>query len=101
MLTEAEARELMPPDELPIVAYRLVFDGGNGLALQVLPSGRKGWLWQGRTPAGRMVRLTLGEWGQHGLSVRQARRLAAEVRARLRGGEDVEALRAELKQSPS
>src|SRR5258706_11507706 len=97
MLTEADARDAQPPDELPVVAYQLLFDG-DGLALQVLPSGRKGWLWQGRTPAGRMVRLTLGEWGQHGLSVRQARRLAAEVRARVRGGEDVEALRAELKQ---
>ncbi len=32
------------------------------------------------------VRLTLGEWGQQGLSVRQARRLAAEVRSRVRAG---------------
>ena len=39
MLTESIARELMPSDELPVATYRLVFDGGNGLALQVLPSG--------------------------------------------------------------
>jgi hypothetical protein len=98
MLTEADARELMPPDELPIVAYRLVFDGGSGLALQVLPSGDKRWIWQGRDgPKGRMVRLSLGQWGQRDLSVRQARKLAAEVRARVRAGEDVEALRIELK----
>jgi hypothetical protein len=58
MLTESIARELMPSDELPVTTYRLVFDGGSGLALQVLPSGYKGWLWQGRTPDGRMVRLT-------------------------------------------
>ncbi len=66
--------------------YSLVFDGGTGLALRVLPSGLKTWLWQGRMRAGRVVRLTLGEWGQQGLSVRQARRLAAEVRSRVRAG---------------
>jgi hypothetical protein len=48
-------------------------------------------------PAGRMVRLTLGEWGRAGLTVRQARRLAAELRSRVRASEDVEALRRELK----
>jgi hypothetical protein len=47
---------------------------------------------------GRMVRLKLGEWGQRGLRVRQARKLAAEVRQRVRTGEEVEALRRELKQ---
>jgi hypothetical protein len=98
MLTEATARALEPPDELPQATDRLVFDGGTGLALRVMPSGYKGWLWQGRTPAGRMVRLTLAEWGRAGLSVRQARRLAAEVRTRVRAGEDVEALRTELKE---
>jgi Arm DNA-binding domain len=99
MLTEADARELMPPDELPIVSYRLVFDGGNGLALQILPSGDKRWIWQGRDgPKGRMVRLSLAQWGQCGLSVRQARRLAVEVRRRVRAGENVEALRRELKE---
>jgi hypothetical protein len=99
MLTEAIARELMPPDELPVVSYRLAFDGGNGLALQVLPSGDKRWIWQGRDgPKGRMVRLSLGAWGQSGLSVRQARRLATEIRQRLRAGEDIEALRRELKE---
>jgi hypothetical protein len=97
VLTEATARALEPPDELPQATDRLVFDGGTGLALRVLPSGYKGWLWQGRTPAGRMVRLTLGEWGRAGLTVRQARKLAAEVRSKVRGGEDVEALRQELK----
>ena len=60
--------------------------GGVGLALRVLPSGLKTWLWQGRMRAGRVVRLTLGEWGQQGLSVRQARRLAAEVRSRVHAG---------------
>ena len=64
MLTEATARALEPPDELPQATDRLVFDGGTGLALRVLPSGYKGWLWQGRTPAGRMIRLALGEWGR-------------------------------------
>jgi hypothetical protein len=97
VLTEAQARELTPPDELPEVTDRAVFDGGNGLALRVLPSGYKGWRWQGRTPSGRMVHLGLGEWGRAGLTVRQARRLAAEVRTRVRAGEDVEALRRELK----
>jgi hypothetical protein len=71
VLTEATARELMPPDELPQATDRLVFDGGTGLALRVLPSGYKAWLWQGRTPAGRMVRLGLGEWGRAGLTVRR------------------------------
>jgi Arm DNA-binding domain len=99
VLTEAIARELMPADELPVTTYRLVFDGGTGLALRVQPSGHKAWIWQGRDgPKGRMVRLGLGEWGQHGLTVRQARRLAAEIRQRVRAGEDVEALRRELKQ---
>jgi hypothetical protein len=94
MLTEAIARELMPPDELPVVSYRLVFDGGNGLALHVLPSGLKVFIWQGRDgPKGRMLRVTLGQWGQRGLSVRRARRLAAEVRARVRAGEDIAQLR--------
>lgn len=97
MLTEATARALEPPDELPQATDRLVFDGGTGLALRVLPSGLKTWLWQGRTPAGRMIRLALGEWGRAGLTVRQARKLAAEVRQRVRAGEDVEALRRELK----
>jgi hypothetical protein len=97
VLTEANARALEPLDELPQATDRLVFDGGTGLALRVLPSGYKGWLWQGRTPAGRMVRLTLAEWGRAGLTVRRARRLAAEVRARVRAGEDVAALRRELK----
>jgi len=45
-----------------------------------------------------MVRLKLGEWGQRGLRVRQARKLAAEVRQRVRAGEEVEELRRELKQ---
>jgi hypothetical protein len=98
MLTEAIARELMPLDELPVVAYRLIFDGGNGLALQVLPSGDKRWVWQGRDgPKGRMVRLSLGQWARGGLTVRQARRLAAEVRSRVRAGEDIATLRRELK----
>jgi hypothetical protein len=35
MLTESIARELMPSDELPVATYRLVFDGGTGLALRV------------------------------------------------------------------
>jgi hypothetical protein len=55
-----------------------------------------------------MGHLTLGEWGRTGLTVRQGRRLAVEVRARVRAGEDVEALcrelkrrRAESKLSPS
>ena len=86
VLTEATARALEPPDELPQATDRLVFDGGTGLALRVLPSGLKTWLWQGRMRAGRVVRLTLGEWGQQGLSVRQARRLAAEVRSRVHAG---------------
>jgi hypothetical protein len=97
MLTEAIARELMPSDELPVATYRLVFDGGTGLALRVQPSCHKGWIWQGRTPEGRMVRLGLGEWGQRGLTLAQARRLAAEVKARVRAGEDIEALRRVLK----
>ena len=95
MLTEAQARELMPLDELPQTTDRLVFDGGTGLALRVLPSGYKSFVWQGRTPRGRMVHLGLAEWGRAGLTLRQARRLAAEVRARVRAGEDVEALRQE------
>jgi hypothetical protein len=97
VLTEATARELMPPDELPQATDRLVFDGGTGLALRVLPSGYKAWLWQGRTPAGRMVRLGLGEWGRAGLTVRQARQLGKSIRQRVRAGEDIEALRHELK----
>jgi ribosomal protein L13E len=44
-----------------------------------------------------MVRLGLGEWGQRGLSVRQARRLAGEVKRRVCAGENIEALRRELK----
>jgi ribosomal protein L13E len=44
-----------------------------------------------------MVRLTLAEWGHAGLTVRQARKLAAEVRARVRAGEGVAALRQALK----
>jgi hypothetical protein len=35
MLTEAILRALVPSDELPVATYRLVFDGGTGLALRV------------------------------------------------------------------
>jgi hypothetical protein len=70
VLTEAMARALMPLDELPQATDRVVFDGKAGLGLRVLPSGYKVWVWQGRTPHGRMVHLGLGEWGRRGLNIR-------------------------------
>jgi hypothetical protein len=43
VLTESIVRAIMPPDELPEVTDRLVFDGGTGFALRVLPNGYKPW----------------------------------------------------------
>jgi hypothetical protein len=59
----------MPSDELPQATDRVVFDGKAGLGLRVLPSGYKVWVWQGRTPQGRVVHLGLGDWGR-GLNIR-------------------------------
>jgi hypothetical protein len=64
--------------------------------MRVTISGLMIFSWFGRIQPGRKEQqtwLTLGEWGQRGLSVRQARRLAAEVRARVRAGEDIAQLR--------
>jgi hypothetical protein len=46
-------------------------------------------------PETRFVSITLGEWPR--VQVREARRLAIEIKTRIRNGEDVEALRTELK----
>jgi hypothetical protein len=103
-LTEASIRSMRPADELPSLNHVAIFDDRvAGLAVRVTISGLKIFSWFGRIQPGRNERqtwLTLGEWGQHGLTVRQARQLAAEVRQRVRAGEDIEALRRELKRRP-
>jgi hypothetical protein len=100
-LTEAFLRSMRPPDELPEPSHLVVFDDRvAGLAVRTTISGLTIFSWFGRIQPGRKEQqtwLTLGEWGRAGLTVRQARQLAAEVRARVRAGEDVEALRGELK----
>jgi hypothetical protein len=100
-LSEAFIRSLRPPDELPAPDQLIVFDHKTpGLALRVTDTGRKTFLWQDSIaprPEVRFASITLGEWPRD-LSVRQARRLAIEVRTRIRSGEAVEQVRVELKQ---
>lgn len=71
----------------------------KGFGLLTMPSGIKSFVLQYRNAAGRSRRMTLGRYGA--LTVDQARALAADALAKVRGGADPMASRQRLRAAPT
>lgn len=71
----------------------------KGFGLLILPSGKKSFILQYRTLGGRSRRLTLGPYGA--LTPTEAKRMASELIARIRNGEDPMATRHSFRAAPT
>ncbi|WP_420340551.1 integrase arm-type DNA-binding domain-containing protein [Roseibium sp.] len=84
----------------PEAKRRFLWDDNlKGFGLLVLPSGRKSFVLQYRTLAGRSRRLTLGQYGA--LTPSEAKHMAADALAKIWKGEDPLAARHALRAAPT
>ena len=69
---------------------RITLTDGGGLQLRVMPSGKKSWSLQYRAN-GRMKKYTIGGYPE--ISLKDARRIATSLKAKIHQGEDPQALK--------
>jgi integrase len=92
-ITKNSVTALEPPPEgaPPLVAWD---DEVGGLGVRVMPSGTRTFFWQGRTRAGRSIKVRIGRHGR--VTPEQARRKARELIAEAElGGDPAERIRGE------
>jgi integrase len=96
-LTKQAVAALEPPPEgaPPAVAWDTEV---SGFAARVMPSGRRVYFWQGRTKAGRSIKVTLGRADR--VPTERARQKAREIaaEAELPDGDPADRIRAEKRQ---